>query len=142
MRRELPQPTAPDTTNTSSSSAGEALVERTAERDRLWDLSPDLLAVVDYSGRLLRVNPSWGRVLGHQESMLLTQHHTGILHPDEISRIRSLLEHMKSTQRPTRLQNRLRTFDGSWRTFVWTLSPDPGGDRFYGIGRDVTEEHS
>lgn len=142
MPRELPPPSAWNTTDMSSSSAGEELVERTAERDRLWDLSPDLLAVVDYSGRLLRVNPSWARVLGHQESMLLTQHHTGILHPDEISQIRFLLEHMKSTQRPTRLQNRLRTIDESWRTFVWTLSPEPGGDRFYGIGRDVTEEHS
>ena len=38
--------------------------ERTAERDRLWALSEDLLLTADFNGQLLRVSPSWSRGLG------------------------------------------------------------------------------
>lgn len=118
------------------------LAARTAERDQLWELSPDLLTVVDYTGRLLRVNPSWSRVLGYDEEWLLSHPYVEILHPEEVGSIASLLAEMKETQRPVMLEDRLLTADGAWRTFVWTLSPEPGGNRLYGVGRDVTEERA
>ncbi|TGN62195.1 PAS domain-containing sensor histidine kinase [Paracoccus liaowanqingii] len=140
MHRRTPDALTEDARDPSTASVDAELVARTAERDRLWDLSPDLLTVVDYSGRLLRINPSWMRVLGHDEDFLLSGDYDRILHSEEVPRIRALLIQMKTTQRPTRLQNRMLTSDGTWRTFVWTLSPEPGEDRFYGIGRDVTDE--
>lgn len=111
-----------------------------AERDRLWELSPDLLTVVDYEGNLQRVNPSWTRVLGYDEQTLLSRPYAEILHPDELETIGDVLTQMKADGEPVLLEDRLLAADGTWRTFVWTLSPEPGGERLYGVGRDVTEE--
>ncbi|SCY94056.1 PAS domain S-box-containing protein [Paracoccus tibetensis] len=118
------------------------LAARTAERDRLWELSPDLLAAIDQSGRLLRINPSWSRVLGHDEEWLLTHSYADILHPEDAGDVAAHLTELKRTQRPVLLEHRLRAADGSWRSFVWTLSPEPGGERLYGVGRDVTAERA
>ncbi|CAN5264053.1 hypothetical protein BH09PSE1_BH09PSE1_02850 [soil metagenome] len=113
-----------------------------AERDRLWELSPDLLTVVRYDGRLERINPSWQRVLGWDEQTLLSRPYSDILHPDELATIADLLAEMQAHGQPVLLEDRLLTADGQWRTFVWTLSPEPGGERLYGVGRDVTEERA
>ncbi len=37
---------------------------RSAERDRLWNLSQDMLARADFSGMMSAVSPAWTRVLG------------------------------------------------------------------------------
>ena len=113
-----------------------------AERDRLWELSPDLLTVVSYDGRLERINPSWTRVLGWDEETLLARPYVEILHPDEVESIGGLLADMQASGQPVLLEDRLLTASGDWRTFVWTLSPEPGGERLYGVGRDVTEERA
>ncbi len=43
--------------------AGE-VADRTAERDRIWDVSQDMLGVADADGIWQSVNPAWTRVLG------------------------------------------------------------------------------
>jgi PAS domain S-box-containing protein len=41
------------------------------ERDRIWNVSQDLLVVADSGGKYLSVNPAWTTVLGWSESELL-----------------------------------------------------------------------
>lgn len=47
--------------------------ERTAERDRPWDTSPDLLLIVDFDGIVQAVNPAWTTMLGYEPSELPDQ---------------------------------------------------------------------
>lgn len=35
------------------------VAERTAERDRMWDTSPDLMLVIDFEGYLKQINVAW-----------------------------------------------------------------------------------
>jgi PAS domain S-box-containing protein len=114
--------------------------ERTAERDRLWTLSEDLLVVANYQGQLLRVSPSWSRLLGYDESTILATRYPDILHPDDVGILLDRVEDMQQTGRPVRVEGRARAADGSFRWIAWTLSPDPGGILLHGVGRDVQEE--
>ncbi|WP_164075705.1 hypothetical protein, partial [Stenotrophomonas maltophilia] len=41
------------------------IAERTAERDRVWRNSRDLLVVVGVDGVFRAVNPAWRTILGH-----------------------------------------------------------------------------
>ena len=112
----------------------------TAERDRLWDLSEDLLVQADYEGRLLRVSPSWTVLLGHDEPTLLTRPYDEIVHPDDFPAVMDALLDMRATGRPVRFEDRVKAADGTWRWIAWKLAPEPGGERLTGIGRDITGE--
>ena len=116
------------------------VAERTAERDRLWELSEDLLVIADYDGHLLRVSPSWTRLLGRSEAELLGTPYAELLHPDDLGTVMAALGRMRDSGKPARFEDRVLAADGSWRWIAWTLSPEPGGKRLNGVGRDVTAE--
>ncbi|WP_428833410.1 MULTISPECIES: PAS domain S-box protein [Methylobacterium] len=111
-----------------------------AERDRLWDLSEDLLVNADYEGRLLRVSPSWTVLLGRDEETLLTRPYGEIVHPDDFPVVMQALLDMRASGKPVRFENRVEAADGTWRWVAWKLAPEPGGERLTGVGRDVTAE--
>ena len=117
------------------------VAEAVAERDRLWDLSEDLLVVADFDGHLLRVSPSWSRLLGHDRATLMARHYGELIHPDDTERVGAGLIEIRRTGRPVKFENRVRTADGAWRWIAWTLSPDPDRTRLHGVGRDVTADH-
>ena len=116
------------------------IAERTAERDRLWDLSEDLLAIGDYQGGLLRVSPSWQRVLGYDLAALRGLHWRGFVHPEDFPEVAAQLAAIATSGGPARVEARLRAADGSWRWIAWHIAPDPGGSFAYGVGRDITAE--
>ena len=111
-----------------------------AERDRLWDLSEDLLVVADYAGKLLRFSPAWTRVLGYAHDTLMAQPYGDLIHPDDLPELLRLLDTLRATHRPVRCQNRVRTAEGGWRTIAWTLYADPVSEWLHGVGRDVTAD--
>src|SRR5262249_18476563 len=53
------------------------------ELGRLFDLSLDLVCVVDFEGRLRRWNPAWEAVLGHAGDGVLFTPLTDFVHPDD-----------------------------------------------------------
>ena len=120
----------------------ERVAGRTRERDRLWELSDDLLVVSDYDGHRIRVSPSWSRLLGYDETALLTMRYTDVIHPDDLGSVTACLEELRTYRRSVRFEDRILAADGSWRWVAWVLSPDPDGMRFHGVGRDVTAERT
>ncbi len=116
------------------------VTEAVAERDRLWDLSEDLLVVADFDGRLLQASPSWGRLLGHDHASLLAGSYWDLIHPDDWDRVKAGLRELRDTGRGVRFENRVRTSSNAWRWIAWTLSPEPDQGRLHGVGRDVTAD--
>ena len=57
--------------------------ERTAERDRLWDASPDLLVIVDFDGVFRRANPAWATILGIAPDEVVGRTPWDFIHPDD-----------------------------------------------------------
>ncbi len=120
----------------------EQITERTRERDHLWELSEDLLVYADYDGHLLRISPSWSRLLGHEHAALLARPYSEIIHPDDAGLVRAALDELRDRRRPMRLKCRILAADGSWRWISWVLSPDPDGLHLHGVGRDITIEEA
>ncbi|HIV71132.1 MAG TPA: PAS domain S-box protein [Candidatus Aquabacterium excrementipullorum] len=114
--------------------------ERTRERDRVWDLSEDLLVIADPQGRPIRLSPSWTRLLGYAPEQLMRITPVELVHPDDQDMVLKALDHMRRNGRPVSLDNRLRAQDGHWRWISWTMAPEPGGTLIVGAGRDVTAE--
>lgn len=117
----------------------EAQVEaRSAERDRLWNLSEDMFARADFTGMMSAVSPSWTRVLGWKESELLTRGYATFMHPDDEPPTLAAIGGMAKTGQPARFENRISASDGSWKHIEWTVVPEGDGANFIAVGRDVS----
>lgn len=110
-----------------------------AERDRLWDLSQDMLARADFAGMMSAVNPAWSKVLGWSEADLLTRGYANFMHPDDVASSTDAIAGMAVTGQPARFENRVSTRDGGWRHIEWTVVPEPDGENFVAVGRDLTD---
>jgi PAS domain S-box-containing protein len=115
------------------------VAERTAERDRVWEVSHDLLGIADPDGTWRSVNPAWTRTLGWEPHELIGKTSEWLLHPDELATRRERLETLSGGGDINRYELRMRTRGGEYRYVSWTATLADG--RLYAIARDVTEEH-
>jgi PAS domain S-box-containing protein len=115
------------------------VAERTAERDRAWRLSQDLLVVAAPDGTLEAVNAAWTRLLGWQEAELTGRTFVDITHPEDIEAALAVLTAVIDTPLVAPYEYRLRHRDGTYRSVAWTGSFEDG--RIYASGRDVTAEN-
>jgi PAS domain S-box-containing protein len=109
----------------------------TRERARIWNVSQDLLAVIDKEGKYLSVNPAWTETLGWSEADLVGNTYGSLLHPSDRENTYDELTRLFEGHRMPRFENRLRHKDGTYRRLSWTAVPDRG--LVYAVGRDVTE---
>ncbi|WP_271300163.1 GAF domain-containing hybrid sensor histidine kinase/response regulator [Sphingomonas sp. CV7422] len=116
----------------------EQIAVRSAERDRLWNLSQDMLARADYAGMMSAVSPAWSRVLGWSEADLLTRGYASFIHPEDGPQTLAAIARMAETRRPTRFENRIATRDGGWKDIEWTVAPEEDGVHFVAVGRDLS----
>ncbi|MEG8038855.1 PAS domain S-box protein [Sphingomonas sp. LR60] len=111
---------------------------RSAERDRLWNLSQDMLARADYTGMMSAVSPAWTWVLGWRSDELLSRGYATFMHPDDKPPTLAAIEAMAQTGQPTRFENRIATRDGDWKWIEWMVAPEANGANFIAVGRDLT----
>jgi PAS domain S-box-containing protein len=115
----------------------ERVEEQAQERDRIWKLSQDLLAVSDARGIILNVNPAWSTTLGWSRNDLIGEPGDWLIHPDDRERSRAELATLAAGGSTRHLQNRLRCKDGSYRWLSWFAVSDK--DLIYASARDVTD---
>ena len=112
--------------------------DKTRERDRIWNVSQDLLLVADRNGVWRTVNPAWTRTLGWSEAELLNRTSEWLEHPDDGGITRTQIDKLGASETTVRFESRFRHKDGSYRWLSWTGVPDQ--DRIYAVARDVTAE--
>jgi len=117
---------------------GARVEARTRERDRTWELSRDLLAVMHFDTRVLALNPVWESTLGWPREALLEQPLWALCHPDDLLATEKETERVRRGNVCERFVNRLRHRDGSYRWLSWTAVPE--GQMLYAAGRDITSE--
>ena len=112
--------------------------EKTRERDRIWNVSQDLLVVADRSGVWQTVNPAWTRTLGWSEAELLDRTSEWLEHPDDNGLTRTQVKKLGADGTTVRFESRFRHKDGSYRWLSWTGVSER--ERIYAVARDVTAE--
>ncbi len=112
------------------------VVERTAERDRGWRLSQDLLVIAATDGALIAVNAAWTALLGWTESALIGCHLADFTHPDDVAETLATFAGIFNAPLTEAYEHRLRHKDGTYRWFAWTGSFESG--KIYANGRDIT----
>ncbi|WP_208733593.1 hybrid sensor histidine kinase/response regulator [Pseudomonas duriflava] len=114
------------------------VAERTADLDRMWRLTTDVMLVARFDGTITAANPAWQTLLGWREEELLGQVLLDFVHPDDISGTLSEVDKLAQGYTTLRFENRYRHKNGSYRWLSWTAVPD---DQFiHAVGRDVEAE--
>ncbi len=108
----------------------------TAERDRLWDTSPDLLLVLDHQGTIQAVNPAWTTLLGWEPAELLGTKLDRFVHPDDAAALKPLLQDADGDS--VIMENRYRHKDGSYCWFQWAVVL--ADHVIYATGRNITAD--
>jgi PAS domain S-box-containing protein len=122
---------------TSEKQQAEELATKTAELNCLWDISPDLLTMVDFNGIFLQINPAWSAVLGYQPADLIGKHVMDLAHPDDLKATEAALGQALDDTLPL-FENRYRHKDGSYRWIGWTAASDNGV--IFALGKHMTAE--
>ncbi|RYC29984.1 PAS domain S-box protein [Lichenibacterium minor] len=112
--------------------------ERTRERDRIWQVSRDMLGVADSAGVWLSVNPAWTRVLGWDADAIVGRTSEWLEHPDDRAKTAAAVATLSRSGTTAAFENRFLARDGGYRHLSWTIVSDEG--QGYCVTRDVTEE--
>jgi PAS domain S-box-containing protein len=116
----------------------EEVERRTLERDRIWNVSEDLLAVSNFEGYFLSINPAWTRLLEWTEDEIKSMHVSELRHPEDAATAIEERARLAHGVPSVRMENRFRHKDGSWRWLQWTMTESKG--LIYVAGRHVTAE--
>lgn len=110
------------------------------ERDRLFNLSLDMLCVAGFDGFFKQINPAWSKTLGWPETELLRRPWLDFVHSDDRAATVAAGERLMSGQPMIQFENRYRCLDGSYRWISWNSSPLLAEKLIFAVARDITEK--
>ncbi|WP_246848015.1 hybrid sensor histidine kinase/response regulator [Sphingomonas beigongshangi] len=116
----------------------ERVEQRTADRDRMWRLSTDVMLVARFDGTIDAVNPAWTSGLGWTENELVGRLFLDLVHPDDLGATLAEVAKLEAGHTTLRFENRYRKKDGSYVWLSWTAVPDAG--LIHAVGRNVDAE--
>jgi PAS domain S-box-containing protein len=106
--------------------------------ERFFDLSIDMLCMLDFNGYFKRLSPSWERTLGFTRQELMSRPFIEFVHPDDRARTLNQNAAVRRGGQALGFENRYLCKDGSYRWFRWNATPDASWSVIYSVARDVT----
>jgi len=111
------------------------------DRDRFFNLSPHIMAVVGGDGIIYQVNPAIEKVLGWSPSEITGRDFKDIIHPDDYDKTKDkILEVIKKETSILEYENRYITKDGRCRIMSWDAFYLKQQCKMFTIGHDITEK--
>ncbi|POR57239.1 hybrid sensor histidine kinase/response regulator [Pseudomonas syringae] len=128
---------ATQTLVTLNESLGERVQQRTRERDRTWELSRELLAVLRADMAPVAFNPAWQSTLGWSSEIIGKSTVQAMVHPEDLSATLAEIQNAVGGV-STKFENRMQHSSGEYRWLSWTVVHEDG--LMYAAVRDITEE--
>jgi len=113
--------------------------EMERDRQRFFTLSRDVVCVLGFDGYFRDVNPAWEQTLGFTKAELLATPFIEFVHPDDREATLAEARKLAGGTPLIDFENRYRRRDGSYRLFLWSVTPVVENGVMYGIARDITE---
>jgi PAS domain S-box-containing protein len=107
------------------------------ERDRLFNMSLDLLCIVGLDGSFRRCNPAFERILGYAPASLLGRALLDVVHSDDIPETLGQMHQLAAGQ-PVSFENRCRCADGTFKWLAWSINPVADEKLVYAVAHDIT----
>lgn len=105
---------------------------------KIFDLSNDLICIVDGDGVFTKVNPAFTNLLGWNEQELLGETVFRFIPAAERERSEREFEKMKNGDISRTFTNKTLKRDGTWIYTQWVTVAEDGTGLFYCVGRDIS----
>ncbi|CAG0948108.1 two-component system, cell cycle sensor histidine kinase and response regulator CckA [Burkholderiales bacterium] len=109
------------------------------ERDRLFNLSLDMLCILSLDGTFRRANPAFERILGYSRDSFLGRPTLDLVHPDDREATQAELKKLATGEPSTYFENRCRGADGRYRWLLWSVNPAVEEGLLYAVAHDITD---
>ena len=114
------------------------VAERTADRDRMWRLSTDIMVVARLDGLISATNPAWTSILGWEADELVGANLLNFIMPVDRDRFGDVLAALSEDTLPQLVALQLRAREGGSRWIEWSVVAADG--LLQAVGRDITAE--
>jgi PAS domain S-box-containing protein len=108
------------------------------EMEHIFDISLDLVVIMDAQSRIYRANREWEHVLGFDPAQLRGQRFQDWVHPDDYEPGMTVLKALASGQSIVGYLNRIRHKNGTYRWIEWRAAPYRDA-LIFATARDLTE---
>ncbi len=116
------------------------VAERTADRDRTWRLSSDVMMVARFDATITSVNPAWEQLLGWREDELIGRSFFEFVHPADHDSTLTELRNAELGNPILHFENRCLRKDGGYGVLSWNAVPD--AEFLHAVGRDMSAERA
>src|SRR5262249_40577757 len=94
------------------------------ERERLFDLSLDMMCVAGFDGSVKIANPQFAIATGWSPEEVLTDDFIQFIHPEDRELSAKLMMRAMAGEPLVNFRNRVRCKDGSYKLLAWKIAPD------------------
>lgn len=109
------------------------------ERDRVFNLSLDLLFIADQEGNFKRLNPVWLNLLGYQDEELKGKKFWELIHPEDLAVVENQRPRLNRGHDIQTLEIRCLCKNGSSLWTAWNIVPFLEEKLLYGAGRNISQ---
>ncbi len=116
------------------------LAQVTAQRNRFFDLSLDLMCLVRFDGSIKELNAAWEPLLGFTRQELRSEPFLALLHPDDLAAALGPWSRIQDGPSETlSFESRFRRKDGCSRWLLWSVTTFARERVYYVAARDISE---
>jgi PAS domain S-box-containing protein len=108
------------------------------ERDRIFDMSLDIVVVASFDGYLKRMNPAMERITGYTREELLAKPFIELSFPDDLNQGLKAMSALENGSPMLNYEHRTLTKDGRVIWLAWNSVAV--NNMIYGIGRDISAQ--
>jgi PAS domain S-box-containing protein len=109
------------------------------ERDRLFNLSIDMLCIAGFDGYFKRLNPAWERTLGWTSRQLMSKPYLDFVHPEDREGTINAAQNLSEGMKVNTFDNRYLCKDGTYKWISWNSFPFMEERLIIAVARDITD---
>ncbi|MGL1931021.1 MAG: GGDEF domain-containing protein [Desulfotalea sp.] len=115
------------------------LQKEIVQRDRFFELSLDLMAIIDATGRVRQHNNIWEIILGYETKEISGKQFLDFVHQDDVDSIDTILHFLNVKDGKELIEVRLQHKRGSYLWFSCSLASHNNEQLCYIVARDITD---
>ncbi|GHO62164.1 hypothetical protein KSC_010560 [Ktedonobacter sp. SOSP1-52] len=106
----------------------------------IFEMSLDIISVIDMEGHYIQVNPAFEKLLGYKPEDVIGRDSLDYVHPDDIKIKRTEIKRLQCGEVIQASENRYRTKDGTYRWIAWSARPNLDEGVIYIVAHDIDEQ--